>query len=78
MNATEAKTLAINSKSSATTALVTAIDTAITTAASRGNNKLCTKEIVSSYGTDVVMEAYAQLRTLGYKVNPLTGTVSWV
>ena len=78
MNATEAKALATSSKSSATTTLVTAIDTLIQAAAAKGNTKLCTKELVSEYGTDVVMEAYAQLRTLGYKVNPLTGSVSWV
>lgn len=77
MNATEAKELATNSKSSATTALVTAIDNAVQAAAIKGNNKLCTKELVSNYGTDVVLESYNQLRALGYKINPLTGTVSW-
>ena len=77
MNATEAKELSTNSKASATTALVTAIDSAITASANKGNNKLCTKELASGYGTDVVLEAYNQLRALGYKVNPLTGIVSW-
>ena len=43
----------------------------------KGNNKLCTKELVSNYGTDVVLESYNQLRALGYKVNPLTGTLTW-
>jgi len=77
MNATEAKELTNSSKASATTALVTAIDDAIQTAATKGNNKLCTKELVSNYGTDVVLESYNQLRALGYKVNPLTGTLTW-
>ena len=78
MNATEAKNLSISSKSSATTNLVSALDSAIQNAANKGNNKLCTKELTSTYGTDVVLEAYSQLRALGYKVNPLTGFVSWV
>jgi hypothetical protein len=77
MNATEAKELTTNSKSSATTALLAAIDSAIQAAASKGNNRLCTKALVADYGSDVVLEVYNQLRALGYKANPLNCVVYW-
>ena len=77
MNAIEAKELATNSKSSATTTLLAAIDSAIQAAASKGNNKLCTKALIDGYATDVVLEVYSQLRALGYRTNPFTCAVNW-
>lgn len=77
MNATEAKELTTSSKSSATTSLLAAIDSAIQAAASKGNNRLCTKALIADYGSDVVLEVYSQLRALGYKTNPLTCVINW-
>ena len=77
MNAIEARALSTTSKSSATTALVTALDSAIQAAATKGNNKLECVNLIEGYSTEVVLEAYNQLRTLGFKVNPITSTIYW-
>lgn len=77
MNATEARELSTTSKASATTALLLSIDSAIQNAAAKGNTKLCTKALIADYGSDVVLEAYSQLRALGYKTNPLNCVVYW-
>ena len=77
MNATEAKALATSSKSSATTALVTAIDNAVQAAASKGNTKLCLKDLIADYSVEVTLEAYNQLRVLGYKINPVNNIMFW-
>lgn len=77
MNAIEARALSTNSRSSATTVLVTIIDAAIQETANKGNVKLCTKALIEGYSTEVILEVYNQLRTLGYKVNPLTCQVYW-
>lgn len=77
MNATEARTLSINSRSSATTALVTAIDSAIQAAANKGNTKLCANALIADYQVDVVLEAYNQLRALGYRTNTVANTIHW-
>ena len=77
MNAIEARALATTSKSSATTALVTALDNAIQAAAAKGNTKLQCASVVDGYSTEVILEAYSQLRTLGYKVNPVSSNIYW-